>query len=280
MPSRIVAACAAGALFAWAGAAATENEFPDIPTPFLASTPLAVDEMLRLAGVGPRDVVFDLGSGDGRVAIAAARDYGARGVGIEIDGKLVEESREHARRAGVADRVEFRHGDALEADVGAATVVTMYLLAPLVEKLKPKLLAELKPGARIVAHDYGFRGWKPDRQAMISKNFYLYVVPAQAAGKWQLRAALPGGERDYELEFDQHYQELRGGVRVPGGFLPAYEARLSGERITFVLVDDGMSHRFEGRVRGKAMEGVVCSGPGRAPAVNAWRATRVALDKS
>jgi len=260
------------------GNAAT-GAFPDIPTPYLASTAVAVDEMLRLAGVGPEDVVFDLGSGDGRVVIAAARDYGARGVGVEIDGKLVAESRENARRAGVAERVAFLHGDALKAEIGAATVVTMYLLTSLVEKLKPKLLAELRPGTRIVAHDYGFTDWKPDRQVTISKTYQLYVVPARVAGKWRLHAALPDGAREFEFDLEQRYQDVRGGARVAGGFLPAFEARLDGDRIAFVLVENDRSHRFEGRVQGEVMEGVVRSGAGRAPAVNAWRATRVAPDK-
>ena len=187
----------------------TPGALPDIPTPYLPSTTVAVDEMLRLADVGPADLVADLGSGDGRVVIAAARDYGARGLGIELDPKLVAESRMNAQQAGVADRVTFRQGDVLVADYRDATVVTLYLLPNLVEKLKPRLL-ELKPGTRIVAHDYGFSDWKPDRRIIISKTYLLYVVPARVAGKWRLhfspargrarirvrpRAAVPGDPR-------------------------------------------------------------------------------------
>jgi len=261
------------AVLAWSGSAvaATPGALPDIPTPYLPSTSVAVDEMLRLAGVGPGDLVVDLGSGDGRVVIAAARDYGARGLGIELDGKLVEESRANAREAGVADRVDFRQGDVLTADYRAATVVTLYLLPNLVDKLKPRLL-ELKPGTRIVAHDYGFADWKPDRRIVISKTYYLYVVPASVGGRWRLQT----GERDLEFDLEQQYQEIRGGARVAGGYLPAFEARLEGDRISFVLVDNGASHRFEGRVRGGLeMEGVVRSGTGRNPAESRWRATRI-----
>lgn len=251
------------------------SEVLDTPTPYLPSTRLNVDEMLRLAEVGPQDVVIDLGSGDGRVVIAAVKDYGARGVGVEIDEKLVAESNDNAVRAGVAGRVVFRHGDALTADLKDATVVTMYLLPVLVDRLKPKLLKELKPGTRIIAHDYGFPDWKADRRVTISKTYLLYIVPAQVAGKWRLQARLPAGERAYEFDLDQQYQEIRGGARVAGGFLPAFEPRLSGDRIAFVLVEDDMSHRFEGRVQGETMEGVVQSGYGPIPAENRWRATRM-----
>jgi SAM-dependent methyltransferase len=256
--------------------AATPGAFPDVPTPYLPSTQVAVDEMLRLAGTGPDDLVVDLGSGDGRVVIAAARDYGARGLGIELDPKLVAESEANARQAGVADRVAFRQGDVLAADYRAATVVTLYLLPSLVDRLKPRLLAELKPGTRIVAHDYGFSDWKPDRSVVISKTYHLYLVPAAVAGKWRLQASLPDGERNYDFDLEQRYQEIRGGVRVAGGYLPAFDARLTGERIAFVLVEDGTSHRFEGTVQGTLlMEGTVRSGPGRNPAAGSWRAMRV-----
>ena len=247
----------------------------DVPTPYLPpSTRLNVDEMLRLAAVQPGDVVYDLGSGDGRVVIAAARDWGARGVGIEIDAKLVEESREQARREGVAERVSFRQGDVLKAEIRDATVVTMYLLTGLVNRLQPKLLADLKPGTRIIAHDYGFADWKPDRHVQVSKNFYLYVVPAQVAGKWELTASLAAGQREFELELGQRFQEVRGGARVAGGFLPAFDARLAGDRIAFVLIEEDLSYRFEGRVSANAIEGVVRWGHGPRQKESTWRATR------
>jgi SAM-dependent methyltransferase len=237
-------------LIAGNGFAAAPGAPLDVPTPYLPSTTVAVDEMLRLAGVGADDLVVDLGSGDGRIVIAAARDYGARGLGIELDPQLVAESRSNARQAGVADRVSFRQGDVLVAEFREATVVTLYLLPALVEKLKSRLLAQLKPGTRIVAHDYGFADWKPDRHIVISKTYYLYVVPASVAGRWRLSASLPSGEREFDFELEQQYQDVRGGARVAGGYLPAFEARLDGDRIAFVLVEDGVSHRFEGRVQG------------------------------
>ena len=264
---------ASAVLALWiAGAGAAEL---DIPTPYVPSTSTAVDEMLRLADVRPEDLVADLGSGDGRVVIAAARDYGARGLGIELDAGLVEQGRANARQAGVEDRVAFRQGDVLTADYRGATVVTIYLLPNLVEKLKPRLL-DLRPGTRIVAHDYGFSDWKPDRRVVISKTYMLYVVPARVGGKWRMHAGLPDGAQEYDFELKQSYQEISGGARVAGGYLPAFEARLEGDRISFVLVDNGASHRFEGRVQGTLlMEGTVRSGAGRNPAAGSWRATRV-----
>jgi SAM-dependent methyltransferase len=274
---RRVRILATAALASWifSAEAAAPGALPDIPTPYLPSTPVAVDEMLRLANVGPGDLVVDLGSGDGRMLIAAARDYGARGLGIELDPRLVAESQANARQAGVEGRVTFREGDVLAADYRDATVVTLYLLPNLVERLKPRLL-ELKPGTRIVAHDYGFTDWNPDRRVIVSKTYLLYVVPARVSGKWRLQAALPDGARDYEFDIDQKYQDISGGMRVQGGFLPAFEARLAGDRISFVVVEDGASHRFEGRVLSALeMEGEVRSGRGRELAAGRWRATRV-----
>ena len=131
--------------------------------PFLTTPHDVVERMLRLAGVGPADVVYDLGSGDGRIVIAAARQFGARGVGIEIDPGLVRKSEEAARDAGVADRVSFRVEDALTADVSGATVVTLYLLAASNVTLRPILTRQLRPGARIVAHEFPMGAWDPSR---------------------------------------------------------------------------------------------------------------------
>ncbi len=250
----------------------------DVPTPYIPSTPGNADEMLRLAGVTPNDVVYDLGSGDGRIVIAAARDYGARGVGIDIDAALVRESTENARKAGVSERTAFRASDIFAVDLREATVVTMYLLSGLVAKLEPKLLAELRPGTRIVAHDYGFAKWQPDRKQQISKTYMLYVVPARVAGGWQIDAPLTRG-RDFLLDLQQQYQQVRGGVRVQGGFLPVFEAQLDGGRISFVLVENDVSYRFEGTVSGDAMEGVVRYGYGSKLNEQTWRARRVAVGR-
>jgi SAM-dependent methyltransferase len=143
----------------WSGCARVPGvEVPDVRTP-----PEVVIEILRLARVGPDDVVYDLGSGDGRIPIAAARDFGARGVGIELDPDLVAESARNARRAGVTGRTRFLQQDIFEADINEATVVTLYLSPDVNLRLRPKLLAQLKPGSRIVSHDFPMGDWKPER---------------------------------------------------------------------------------------------------------------------
>ena len=156
-PTRIIAAllfiCLAGCgLPIW-----TAGEVPFVPTP-----PEVVDRMLELAEVKSGDVLYDVGSGDGRIVIRAAKKYGIRAVGIEIDGDLVEKARDRARVEGVADLVEFREQDAFAADISEATVVTLYMLPEFNFKLKPQL-AKLRPGARVVSHDFGIEGWPPAR---------------------------------------------------------------------------------------------------------------------
>jgi SAM-dependent methyltransferase len=150
--------------------------------PYVVTPHDVVDRLLRLARVGPGDVVYDLGSGDGRIVIAAARDFGARGVGIEIDADLVRLGEANARAAGVADRVTFRLEDAATADLSEATVVTTYLLAASNIKLRPRLQSHLRPGTRIVAHNYGMGDWEPEKVETFrdtegrSRTLYLWTV--------------------------------------------------------------------------------------------------------
>ncbi len=155
---------------------------PRADVPYVQTPHEVVTQMLRLAGVGPNDVVYDLGSGDGRLVIAAARDFGARGVGVEIDPRLVAQSVESARRAGVGDRVTFREQDLFETDLADATVVTLYLSPALNLRLRPKLLRELRAGARIVSHDFDMGDWPPARALRVdvrerASQVYLWVVP-------------------------------------------------------------------------------------------------------
>jgi len=138
-----------------------------------------VRAMLELGGVGPNDIVYDLGSGDGRIPIAAARDFGARAVGIDIDPKLVERARANARREGVEGRVTFRNEDLFEAEIGEATVVTLFLYPDVNLKLRPRLLAELRPGTRVVSHWHDMGSWRPERTVVVDdRPIYLWTVPA------------------------------------------------------------------------------------------------------
>jgi SAM-dependent methyltransferase len=151
---------------------------PEVP--FVATPVEVVDAMLRLAKVGPRDVVYDLGCGDGRIVIRAAQ-LGARGVGVDVDGRLVAEAREAAARAGVAERVEFREQDLFGADLHDATVVTLYLFRRMNLELRPKLLAELRPGARVVSHRFDMGDWKPDRTVTAAgRPIHLWIVPERS----------------------------------------------------------------------------------------------------
>ena len=164
---------------------ATGCLYPGADVHYVQTPSEVVTEMLRLARVGRNDVVYDLGSGDGRLVIAAARDFGARGVGIEIDPKLVALSAESAQRAGVGDRVTFRQGDLFQADLSDATVVTLYLSTAINLRLRPKLVRELRPGARIVSHAFAMGDWNPDQTTSVQTRdrvveVYLWVIPPRS----------------------------------------------------------------------------------------------------
>lgn len=272
---RYLAILAFAALSVAAAARAQQFDVPFVPTP-----QVVVDEMLRLANVGPRDFVIDLGSGDGRIPITAAKKFGARALGVDLDFHLIIQSEESARQAAVEDRVKFLQQDLFKTDLGPATVITMYLLPAVNRRLRPQLL-DLKPGTRIVAHDFDLDDWKPDRKVTIRKNVFLWIVPAKVAGRWGMRLALPGGERTIELELRQRFQEIDGLARAEGQIAaPLWESRLRGDAISFVVVDgkdrdNEASLYFEGRVNGGVMEGEVRRGVGSAQTRTKWRAVRV-----
>lgn len=147
--------------------------------PFVPTSERVVQEMLKIANVTQDDVLYDLGSGDGRIVINAARTYGARGVGVEIDPKLVQQATENAKQAGISDRVEFIEQDLFEADISEATVVTLYLLPNVNLRLRPKLLKELKPGTRIVSQSFDMGDWQPEKVIQVTggSKIYYWVVP-------------------------------------------------------------------------------------------------------
>jgi SAM-dependent methyltransferase len=162
------------------GAATGALRAPDVR--YEPSPRKVVRAMLDLAQVGANDVVYDLGSGDGRIPIAAARDFGARAVGIDIDPELVARARENARKAGVADKVSFRNEDLFEADFSSATVVTLFLYPDVNLKLRPKLLQSLRPGTRVVSHYHDMGEWRPQKEIRVSgRRIYLWIIPPRAA---------------------------------------------------------------------------------------------------
>jgi hypothetical protein len=253
---------------------ALPGQVPYVPTP-----QVTVDEMLRVAGVGPQDFVLDLGSGDGRIVITAASKFGARGLGVDLDEHLIFQSEESARQAGVTDRAKFLQQDLFKTDLAQATVITMYLLPFIVRKLRPSLLA-LKPGTRIVSHDFDMDDWKPDVKTYVRKNVFLWIVPAPVAGRWQTRLVLPPIERQLEIEVKQKFQEVDAHARLNGVPTQVWETKVVGDRLSFVIVDstdrenESMLY-FDGRVAGDVIDGDLVQGVGPRRTVAKWRATKV-----
>lgn len=213
--------------------------------------------MLQLADVTPRDVVVDLGSGDGRIPIAAAKQFGARGIGVEFDTKLVEYSKRAAEREAVADRVQFLQMDMFQFDLSVANVVALYVSPTLMGQLRPRLLA-LKPGVRVVSHQFTLGDWEPDEMTRVENTpGYLWIVPGKADGAWKLRLE----DDEYDLRLTQEHQMLRGtasaaGRQSAGRSSPVIAARLRGDEVRFSFVDrEGYSRNFTGRVSGNTMEG-------------------------
>jgi hypothetical protein len=255
------------------------QQAPEIIVPFVPTPQVTVDEMLRVAGVGPKDFVLDLGSGDGRIVITAAKKFGARGLGVDLDFHLVIQSEESARQAGVEERAKFAQQDIFKTDLSQATVITMYLLPVIVRRLRPSLLA-LKPGTRIVSHDFDMEDWRPDLKTTVRKNVMLWIVPARVAGRWQTRLALPPIERQLEIAITQKFQEIDAQARLNGVPTQVWEAKIEADRLSFVIVDttdrenEAMLY-FTGRVAGDVIDGAVARGVGSERTAIKWRAVRV-----
>ncbi len=245
-----------------------------VTAPFVTTPVEVVERMLALAGTTSSDYVVDLGSGDGRIVIAAAKQFGAQGLGLELDAKLVAQSRESARAAGVAGRTEFRVQDVLRADFSRATVVTVYLLPWLMAQLSPIFLDGLKPGARIVTHAFVFPSWKPDRVEKVrlavphpsqgdESTIFMWVVPANARGQWQ--ADSPAGT--WRLRIDQNFQEVDVEGEGEGAKLDIKTTKLEGERLSFTGAARGAPVTFTGRVQGNRIAGEAKVGERTVPLV-------------
>ena len=258
---------AVAGLSAGDGAAQQRKKNPTLI--YVPSPQNVVDKMLEVAKVTERDFVIDLGSGDGRIPITAAKRYGARGLGVDIDRRLVAEARANAETAGVSGLVEFRRQDLFKTSVREASVVALYLFVWANERLRPRLVSELRPGSRIVAHDFPIGDeWKPDVSEDIeTRTVYLWYVPAPVAGRWEVAgAALP-----FTFELSQQFQMINGNASVNGRTIPLRNASLRGDEIEFTVeLAEGRPSTFRGRVDGNAIEP-------RAEAAGApatWRATR------
>ncbi len=259
-------------------AQALAQRTPDVhfvPTPMEA-----VMEMLQVAGVGPGDVVYDLGCGDGRFVINAVQKFGAkRGVGIDIDPVRVKESRENAISAGVSDRTTFFQGDLFESDFRDASVVTLYLLPSLNLKLRPKLFRELKPGSRIVSYAFDMDDWKADVTSRVgsSSRYYFWILPADVAGTWDLTVAAPAGPA-YTLDIAQKYQQINGNALAKGKPIILARPELRGERLSFSLQDEvgglKVTLSFDGVVTGNRAAGEVLIEGGPQAVRHPWQAVR------
>jgi hypothetical protein len=225
-----------------------------------------VDAMLDLAKVKADDFVVDLGSGDGRIVLTAAQRFSARGVGVEIDPELVAKSNAEAKKRGMGERIRFIQNDVLQADVREATVLTLYLLPGMMQNLQSKLVRELKPGTRIVSHDFAFGDWKADREVSVDvpekfgqpgqwkSTLYYWVVPARIGGAWKL-SVNDGASEDLLLSLDQRYQNLNGAANAGGKRIPVSFARVNADRIEFKLELADGPYEFRGLIDGDNMHG-------------------------
>lgn len=257
------------------------GKLPYVPTP-----QIVVDEMLKMAGVNANDLVIDLGSGDGRLIVTAARNFKANGIGVDIDPKLVELASRNARYEGVSDRAKFLEQDMFKADISKASVITLYVLPDFMEKLRPKLLRELQPGARIVAHDYYMSDWHPDRFAELivpekkaangteKAYLYLWTVPAIVQGDWRINWDFgPGKLPVIALAFNQRYQMINASAANGDGAMEIANSTLKGDEIDFFLTIGANKYRFSGKVQGERMSGNAVTGAGGKPIP--WSATKI-----
>ncbi len=246
--------------------------------PYEPSPQSVVADMLKIAGIGPADFVIDLGSGDGRIVLTAAKVYGARGFGVEIKDNLVQLSNEAARKEGLADRVKFFKQDLFTTDISKATVLTMYLLPNTVNMLSEKLQAELRPGTRVLSHDYGLTGWtatetkqfdledKIKISGVTTTIIFLYVVPARVAGHWDAKVPSAVSKLPVTLDLTQQVQKIGGTARIGDREVALEMPKLVGEKISFRLpVERGRPLEFSGQVKGASIVGTVEAGGVRSP---------------
>ena len=247
-----------------------------LDVPYVPTEGFVVDEMFKLAELRAGDILYDLGCGDGRIVIGAAKKTGVRGVGIDIDPARIAESKAKAAAAGVADRTTFLQEDLFQSDIKDATVVTLFLLHEVNMRLRPKLFRELKPGTRIISHNFDMGGWMPDRSSFLGlwedgfHTLYLWVIPANVSGLWTGQR----GKDSLTLMINQKFRKITGSLLINKRIvLPLTEAEISGERVRFSAKNEsqGRSITFEGRVKGNLVEGTLTENDSEG---EPWKATR------
>jgi hypothetical protein len=269
----------------WLPAAALAQQQPDVP--YVPTPWNVVEAMLDAGAVAANDYLIDLGSGDGRVVIEAARLRGVRGMGIELDGNLVSVANREAARLGVKEKASFISGNLFTFDFSKATVLTMYLLPKINMELRPRILAQMRPGTRIVSHDFDMGQWKPDLHREIAvpnksygppvSQIYLWYVPADFTGKWQWQLPAGAAAGAYEATFRQTFQELSAAAVVDSSKVVIQGPKLRGDTIAFTLVSETagqkQTHEFSGRIEGDRIAGRVKAGGD--DKTYDWQATRL-----
>lgn len=216
---------------------------PTLDVVYVPTPQALVDRMLVMAEVKSTDFVMDLGCGDGRMVVTAAKTYGTRGYGVDINPERIDEANANAKKAGVTDKVEFEVANLFEQSMAKADVLTMYLLPEINLKLRPKILSEMKPGSRVVSHAFNMADWKPDGQGRVAgKEIYLWYVPAKVQGKWKVQ-----GETDLSFDLTQQFQNVTGTV-TNNGKLSKVTGKLKGTEIALnVEGRNPMTGRVDGR---------------------------------
>jgi SAM-dependent methyltransferase len=254
-----------------------------LDVPYVPSKPEVVSEMLRMAKIAKDDLLYDLGCGDGRIVITAARLFGTRGVGIDIDPERIKESKENAAEAGVSHLVKFFEQDIFEADFHEASVVSLYLLTSVNLRLRPKLLTQLRPGTRVVSHNYGMDTWKPDDSAVVmvndqSHNVYLWIVPANVSGTWEWTWAEGDQKVAYSLSLDQHFQWPAGELKAGGKVWNLRDVSLKGSELQFKAESEErgkpQTMTFTAKIFGNTLEGTATTSQLPASGARAWKAKR------
>jgi hypothetical protein len=273
-------------LTAWSlSALAQEPRVPYVPTP-----QDVVDKMLQMVRVTANDYLIDLGSGDGRIVVTAAKKHSARGFGVDVNPERVADAIANAKKNGVTDKVAFYQRDLFQTDLSQATVISMYLLPRVNLELRPKLL-DLKPGTRIVSHDFSMGDWKPDAYVQMhslekytgaggDSEIYFWVVPAKVAGEWRWNLDLRGKPQAYGMTLRQTFQMVSGSFTLNGRSAPLQNVKLSGDDLSFSFVADvgagPVKHEFRGKVDGEQLHGSATLSSSRTQGRHDWNAERAA----
>jgi precorrin-6B methylase 2 len=268
-------------LFAPAAYLAAQDRPLDVP--YVPTKYPVVDDMLKIANIQKTDILYDLGCGDGRIVVGAAQKYGIRAVGIDLDPDRIAESKENAQKAGVTNLVKFIEGDLFQADFKEASVLSMYLLTSVNLKLRPRILRELKPGTRVVSHNFGMDNWKPDASSVVTvddirHDVFLWIIPANVSGGWTWTMPLGAKTVEAKMTIEQKYQFPVGAVTANGGAAVVRDMRLHGDHLSFLLdvPVDGKTTAitFDGRTMGHTISGTAKATIGGKEQFWAWKASR------